>query len=258
MPTTVETTGDRKTPMADQKTDGRAKSGRRGPNQPKTKKPLKPCGALTRQCECGHHKREHAGRTGRCWTCGEKCEAFKATTCKVVIGLSRETGRCRNPSHRGTKPGWTNPAWKHGRSAAVIGNVKLKNAVYAALSDPTLMKLNADIAIQTGLIEELTSQLKANKPLTDRQRRELVNLMDARRRTIEASARIERNVARFIPVPQFVAWMAMLVQVLRKNVTDLELLKGINAELQHGTQALLASATAIDGEVIEDDDAAAG
>lgn len=178
----------------------------------KARKPAKQCGALTRNCACGHRRNEHAGGLGRCAECGDGCETFRALPCKSnKLG---QNGRCR--MHGGTaKTGMASPAWRNGRWGALLKG-GLRDGFYAALSDPTLLQLQQEAALVDTLLQQLLGSIKANP--TEAQRREILKLTAEHRAIVEAAGRMERHLGLFVPRAQFAAFVTMVVQLFREFV----------------------------------------
>ena len=173
------------------------------------------CGALTRTCECGHHKRVHAGRTGRCWQCGETCEAFKAKPCKSDKAM--RNGRCR--MHGGSTPaGIASPNWKTGRWAKGIRNTSLRNHFYAALGDPDLQRTQQDVALADAMLSSLLKTLPEGEPITDVQERRLSKLVELRQNALERQARIEQRLGLWIHFTKYQTVMMGMVNVLHEEL----------------------------------------
>lgn len=224
----------------------------------KPRKVKKKCLAKNKTCECGHHRNMHAGRVGRCSECEKPCEGFVATLCQTDKLLPN--GRCR--MHGGTqKTGMASPNWKNGRWAAGIGNARLREGFYAALSDPTLLKLQQEAALVDAMLTEYMGRLKKGAAVTDGQRREILRLTAEHRAIVEAAGRMERHLGAFVPRAQFGHFVALVVGLFREFVKgadgqpDVRALAEVKKRLDTGTAMVLAIAgdDVHEGEVVDDE-----
>jgi hypothetical protein len=200
------------TAMAKRLSHGKAKKAK------KPAKPLKTCGAAGRMCLCGHHRKQHAGKTGRCWDCqqeGKTCEVFKAKPCASTRLM--KNGRCQ--MHGGKQPsGIASPNWKTGRWAASIKHLGLRNSFYAALEDPTLERTEQDVAILDALLNNALGSVGTSKTLTEGQERRIGNLTERRQQALERKARIERHLGLWIHHTRYQQVMMGMVNILHDEI----------------------------------------
>ncbi len=182
--------------------------------------PRKTCGAKTRTCQCGHHRNDHAGKAGRCFHCGEKCETFRHRACRVTTGLNRQTGRCKTHKGNSGMTGPVHPSWKHGRRGTTIKHKALRHDFYAALSDHGLMKLHQDIAMVDALMADLTKRLAEGKVVPDKTRGELLKLIDTRRMLVGEAVRMETKLIQTVTVAQYTAGVIEFMKVIRFACTQ--------------------------------------
>lgn len=221
----------------------------------KPKKQKKTCGARTRTCvTCGHHRREHAGGLARCHDCEKKCEEFIAKPCAADKLLPN--GRCRMHGGKSGK-GIAAGTWKHGRWAHGLQNKALQDGFYAALSDPTLLKLQQEAALVDGLLVEFMKRLPAKKAVSSSARREILRLTAEHRAIVAEAGRMERHLGMFIPRAQFGHFVSLVVGLFREFVKgsdgepDLKALTEIRQRLEAGAASVMIT-DVHDGEVVED------
>lgn len=217
----------------------------------------KPCGAKTKQCRCGHHQREHAGRNGTCWQCEDRCLEYRAKLCSQTI-TSKTNGRCK--MHGGTQPrGIASPNWKHGRHALGIKNSELRNGFLSALSDPTLTTLQSSMAIQQAFLGNQLARLKDGKQPTKGQRNEILRIISEYRITAEAHARMEQRRGGFIVRASFGAFARSVVELFREVAVladgkpDIPKLRMIDDRIRTAAKQIeLVGGDPMEGEVIDD------
>lgn len=227
---------------------------RRGKQKPKKRQPLRTCGARTRHCDCGHHQKEHAGRVGRCWTCGVSCEAFKAKTC--ISTRVMRNGRCR--MHGGKTPeGIASPAWKQGRWATSIKDPKLRTGFYSALSDPSLMRMQQQVALADALLTGLMGSVKSGKAVPVATEVRIVRLMERRTKDIEAVSKMEKHLGLWIHRGDYGRMLDMIVALFRQELITADGKLNIVA-LQRVQRAIYAGEASLrlgSGEDVTDVDA---
>lgn len=120
------------------------------------------CGALTRDCICGHrrpfHLKDEHSSYARCGMEGCECLQFQGRPCMAVTGLMKN-GRCR--FHGGHTPiGIQSPNFKDGsRSRHLPLPETLARTFEEAWHDPELLSLRRQIALHEAREHELSEQL---------------------------------------------------------------------------------------------------
>ena len=126
---------------------------------------------------------------------GEPCQKFPIN------------GRARCRLHGGLTPtGPALPQWKTGEQATRLPP-NLKKLYVAALNDAELLKIRHDVARASMLMTDLDSKLKDGQHVTEPVRKQMIDLMDLRRKLIAEQAKILRDLEQMIPAERFVQAM---------------------------------------------------
>jgi len=183
---------------------------------------VKPCGAKTRQ-------RNPDGTLKLCDNAG-----------------NGKGGRCR--FHGGRSPsGPANAAWKDGRRSKFMPK-QLADRFLEGLHDKQLMRLRDDVALIEALLMGLTKSLKGDRLPSEQMERRIANLVDHRRRLIEAETRRLDALQQTVTLAQFMATMRIVAEVIREFVEDDVQRRKVQQRLE---QLLLAqgSPDTLEGEV---------
>lgn len=150
-------------------------------------------------------------------------------------------GRCR--FHGGMSPsGPANGQWKDGRRSKFMPKA-LADRFLEGLHDKQLMQLRQDVALIEAMLTGLTASLKGNKLPSEQMERRIANLVDHRRRLIEAETRRLDALQQSVTLAQFLATMRVVAEVIREYVEDDEQRRRVQQRLE---QLLLAQGHARD------------
>lgn len=179
------------------------------------------CGAATRTCTCGHHRKSHVGGTGACGEClapGDPCLKFRPLPCEDDKVMPN--GRCRR--HGGKTPGGiASPNFKTGRWSKHLPAKALGGNFRAAYHDRTLMQLRQDAALVDALITSYTSSLKdTGRPLTLPQQERVLALIEQRRKLVESEARRLRDLAQVVPIEQYRTALGILFRIIQEHLGE--------------------------------------
>lgn len=153
------------------------------------------------------------------------------------------------------------PGWKHGRIGSSLGNRALRDGFYSALSDRNLLNGRQDVALLDGTLTAFTRSLKEGKPLTSKDRREIIELTTARRLGIESMHRMEQQSGKNVPKDICLKFMLLCVESMQQEAIgpdgrpDYDLLRRVKARMEGGWKGLLGAVS--EGEIIDaetDDD----
>lgn len=149
-------------------------------------------------------------------------------------------GRCR--LHGGASlVGRNSPTWKHGRWSKYLPEA-LAAKFQEGLDDPELMKLRQDTALIDAALTDFADRVKKGKGLNYRQRKELIDLTEQRRKLIESDARRQRDLNLWVAADRVMQLMGAVAEVVREFV-DRDKLPKAQARLQ---QLLLGQNQVID------------
>lgn len=189
--------------------------------------PVKPCGAKTRHLLPD-------GTPKRCENAG-----------------NGKGGRCR--FHGGRSPsGPANGQWKDGRRSKFMPK-QLADRFLEGLRDKQLMQLRQDVALVEALLTGLTASLKGNRLPSAEMERRIANLVDQRRRLIEAETRRLDALQQSVTLAQFLVTMRVVAEIIREYVDSDDRRREVQHRLE---QLLLAQGHA--GDTLEADVAEPG
>lgn len=138
-------------------------------------------------------------------------------------------GRCR--LHGGASlVGSALPQWKHGRWSKYLPEA-LAVKFREGLDDPELMKLRQDTALIDAALTDFADRVKKGKGLNYRQRKELIDLTEQRRKLIESDARRQRDLNLWVAADRVMQLMGAVAEVVREFV-DRDKLPKAQARLQ--------------------------
>lgn len=173
--------------------------------------PLKKCGAKTRQLNA---------------------DGTPKLCARPGVGKG---GRCKY--HGGMSPsGPANGQWKDGRRSKFMPK-QLADRFLEGLRDKQLMQLRQDVALIEAMLTGLTASLKGNKLPSEQMERRIANLVDHRRRLIEAETRRLDALQQSVTLAQFMATMRVVAEVIREYVDDDQQRRAVQQRLE---QLLLA------------------
>jgi hypothetical protein len=241
----------------------------------------KPCGAATRTCECGHHRKRHVDGLGACQEKRCKCKTFQAKRCKDLKVYPN--GRCRK--HGGASlVGPASPSFKHGRYSKLLpGN--LAHHYEVARQDPDLVSLRSELALidaraaqiieqlQQGEAGALWRRLKAARDRLQTFRKDkklkemgaaleelftvieqgvkdadawtdLLEVTELRRRLVESQSRRERDLKQTVGLSELMALMGAIAASVHRHVTDRNAATAVSNDLRR----LLGPNAVIDAE----------
>ena len=148
-------------------------------------------------------------------------------------------GRCR--LHGGASlVGSALPQWKHGRWSKYLPE-SLATKFQEGLNDPELMQLRQDVALVDALLTDFADRVKKGKGLNYRQRKEVMDLTDSRRKLIESEAKRQRELGLLVPVEKVMQLVAALAS-LHQEIVPREQLPHAQARMRQ----LLNMQTVID------------
>ena len=141
-------------------------------------------------------------------------------------------GKTRCKLHGGATPtGLDSPHIRTGLRSRFLPK-GLKERYEQARADQRLMQIREDVALIEALLQTFTGKLKEGKALTVSQEARITNLVEQRRRLIEAEARRLKDLHQMITIDRYLAQMTMVGQVIRKHVTDAQILTALHEDLQ--------------------------
>jgi hypothetical protein len=127
-------------------------------------------------------------------------------------------GRCR--FHGGRSPsGPANGQWKDGRRSKFMPKA-LADRFLEGMRDKQLMQLRQDVALIEALLTGLTGTLKNQGVPSEQMERRIANLVDHRRRLIEAETRRLDALQQSVTLAQFLATMRVVAEIIREFVED--------------------------------------
>lgn len=181
--------------------------------------------------------------TGEKKTCGANTKAGTGP-CRQTI-INPQNGRCK--VHGGPTPkGTASPQFRSGFYASTLPRGIAAHFAHHD-NDPQLLKLRQDIALVTSTLTTFLSRLRdTGRPMTARQERRMLDLIEERRRLIEGEGRRLKDLQQMVTKEQFRTTLSLCLTLFREFVKDPRALQ----EIQRRMRGLLPPTTTDDPNTV--------